>query len=177
MIFQNFREHFHPSNPENDIIARAEFYDNGSLNGTDWEAPFGNLIRNLKGETYDLLRSSQQIMAKAYDSRGAIGTASSLDAQITAGNARPALTIPSPQDGTIIQQDQIFHVSYMVSDPDGPGDLAGVKGYGFYYGRSDSVIIDYQTSDSAAPFNPSPSTSPAEPARTLSKSSQGCKRC
>jgi len=84
---------------EGDDISRVEFYDNGSLIGTDREFPFGDVIENSRGEPELfpnlLLGGIHEITAKAYDTRGGVGEtdpAESYDVTITGGNVRPALS-------------------------------------------------------------------------------------
>ncbi len=112
------------TDPDGDTITRVEFYDNGVLIGTDWEAPFGDSIQDLEGMTYDLLRGIHQITAKAYDSRGAIGeTASPFVVNITGGNARPTLDVTSPAGSLIVQEGQNITIDYIVADHDGISDI------------------------------------------------------
>ncbi len=133
------------TDPDGDTITRVEFYGNGVLIGTDWEAPFGNLIQDLEGMTYDLLRGTHQITAKAYDSRGAVGeTASPFAVNITGGNARPTLDVTSPVGTLIVQQGQNVTIDYDVTDPDGLGDIYEVRAY--------NRRSFYTVADNSSPF-------------------------
>ena len=133
------------SDPDGDEIRRVDFFDNGILIGTDREAPFGDEIVDVEGRSYNLLRGTHSITAKAYDSRGAEGvTASAMVISITGGNARPTMQLISPQSGLIVTQGQTFTVSYTEGDPDGLGDLTEVSVSDLSTGTLDS--------DYTAPF-------------------------
>lgn len=108
-------------------IRYVEFYDNGVLIGTDDYEPFGDLIAGSKGETYGLLRGTHLITAKAYDQLGAIGeTAQAFEVVVTEGNARPELTIESPEDGCCVLQGDELTISFALADADGEADLSRV---------------------------------------------------
>jgi len=134
------------SDPDGDAISRVEFYDNGILIGTDREAPFGDLIEDLEQTSYNLLRGTHDITAKAYDSRGAIGeTASAFQVVITGGNARPTISVTSPASGLIVTQGQSFTISYAEGDPDGASDVDGVI--------AEDLSTGTIASDFSAPFD------------------------
>lgn len=133
------------TDPDGDEIRRVDFYDNGILIGTDREAPYGDNIRDIEDVSYNLLRGTHSITAKAYDSRGAEGvTATAMVFSITGGNARPTMQLISPQSGLIVTQGQTFTVSYTEGDPDGLSDLTGVTVSDLSTGTLDS--------DFSAPF-------------------------
>ena len=131
-----------------DEILRVEFYDNGILIGTDRLEPFGDIITDLEAQTYQFLRGTHSVTAKVYDSRGACGvTVAPFVTEITAGNARPELTITSPPNGFIVQQGQSFTIEHTHSDADGESDLTGVSAYNL----NDSNL---GASDLETPFDP-----------------------
>jgi hypothetical protein len=112
------------TDPEMDQIRRVEFFAGGRLIGADREAPFGDMVRDLENNAYNLERGRHSITARAYDSRGAVGISAPVLINITAGNHRPEVNIVSPPEGVIVEQRQSLQLSSTVTDPDGPGDLA-----------------------------------------------------
>jgi len=122
-------------------IRYVEFFDNAVSFGIDHEEPFGDLITGPGGETYGLLRGTHQITAKACDKLGAIGeTPEAYEVVVTEGNARPELTITSPQNGSHLQQGDDLTISFSLTDADGDADLARVDAVDIASNRGDSVI-------------------------------------
>jgi len=133
------------SDPDGEV-QRVEFFDNGVLIGTDFEAPFGNLILGPDGETYTLLRGTHNITAMAYDSHGATGESPEAFAVVvTGGNARPELAIISPDDGLTVEQGDDVVITCTVSDADGAADLVQLEAW--------NVVTLASASNGEAPFD------------------------
>lgn len=114
---------------DGDAISRVEFFDGGILIGTDYAAPFGDLILNPMGILCgQLLRGSHLITARAIDSNGGVSQLSAAYAMtVSGGNAQPAIVIDSPPDGTVVQIGSWLPIYYSVSDADGIGEIASVR--------------------------------------------------
>jgi hypothetical protein len=139
---------------DGDEVRRVEFYDNGILIGTDTTPDetspgvfeFGDDIKDIEGNFYDLLRGTHDITAKVFDSRGAVGeTVSASQVVITGGNARPTIDVTSPANGLIVTQGQSFTVVYTDGDPDGASDIDEVEAY--------DIVTNDGDIDSASPFD------------------------
>jgi len=139
---------------DGDEVRRVEFYDNGVLIGADTTPDetslsvfeFGDDIKDIEGNFYDLLKGTHDITAKAIDSRGAVGeTASASQFVITGGNARPTITVSSPTSGLIVTQGQSFTVVYTEGDPDGSSDIDEVEGY--------DILTNDGDFDTTSPFD------------------------
>jgi hypothetical protein len=116
-----------------DEVTRVEFYEIISggaeiLVGTDRDGPvFGDVIEDIRGETQlfpnQLLKGTHEIIAKAYDTRGAVGqTASSFSVTVTGGNARPTLAF-APTDYTFeiplyTNFSYTYPINFTASDPE-----------------------------------------------------------
>lgn len=139
---------------DGDDVRRMEFYDNGILIGTDTTPnetspgvfEFGDDIKDIEGNYYDLLKGTHDITAKAFDSRGAVGeTASASQYLVTGGNARPTVDVTSPTNGLIVTQGQSFTVVYTEGDPDGASDIDEVEAY--------DIVTTNSEIDTASPFD------------------------
>lgn len=147
------------TDPDGDEVRRVEFYDNGILIGVDThpnetspgvfefgDGEFGDGFKDIEGNSYDLLKGTHNITAKAFDSRGAIGqTASASQYGVTGGNSRPTIDVTSPTTGLVVTQGQSFTVVYTENDPDGASDIIEVEAY--------DIITNDRVIDAAPPFN------------------------
>lgn len=134
---------------DGDVVRRVEFFDNGTLIGVDYEAPFGNNVTDYETNSRArLFKGTHNITARAYDSKNAAGvTVNPYVVQITGGNTRPELTVTSPAASLVVAQGNSITISCNVSDAEGNGTLTNLRAF-------DAGFPLNSVSDSTAPFGP-----------------------
>ncbi|WP_193211614.1 choice-of-anchor L domain-containing protein [Luteolibacter marinus] len=100
-----------------DSISYVEFYDNGVLFATDYEAPFG-VFDGVDEVPETLWAGTHSITAKAYDAKGATSALSSpYTVIITDTLFRPELEITSPANGSTIAANTNLTISVDATNP------------------------------------------------------------
>ncbi|MCD8483757.1 MAG: Ig-like domain-containing protein [Verrucomicrobia bacterium] len=94
-------------------IERVEFYVDGSLVFTDYEAPYGFTW------TAPMTQRNYTLMARAYDNEGASTNSPTRTITVYTDNLPPAVAIISPADQAAFPRGTQMQVSVNASDPDG----------------------------------------------------------
>lgn len=116
-----------------DGVASVEFYANGSLKGTDSNAPYEHLWSDVPMGSYTLT-------AIARDTRGAATASSPVNVSVGT-NVRPTVQLTAPAPGTTASAPAVIDLAASASDSDGT-----IVGVDFYVG---STRVG---SDSSAPY-------------------------
>ena len=142
-----------------DTVRRVEFYDNGVLAGTAAREPFEDTVRDLQGNSVELLAGEHAIVVRAYDYTGVFGDSTpAYEIEVTGGNARPELKVTAPAVGVVLVQGGEFAIGFdPPTDPDGESDLTRVVASRFIIPFADYNYVHYPeeviSADSEAPFD------------------------
>lgn len=103
-------------------IEKIEFYDGATLLDTVSTAPYSSAWT-------DAAIGKHTLTAKAYGTDGTVGESPAVNIEVTAPNARPAVNITAPANGTLVAPDTPVTITADVTDPDG-----SIKKVEFYCG-------------------------------------------
>jgi glucose/arabinose dehydrogenase len=93
-------------------VQRVEFFDDGTLIATDYDAPWSTFWNATTG--------SHNLSARAFDVPGLSTTSSPVAVTVNAPNNPPTVSITSPADGTVYPQPGSVTITANASDAEGP---------------------------------------------------------